>query len=72
MIMQVKQFQIARIYDNGYFVGLGLAVDGVLVDGSMAAVVSTQPDDQPKLNIEFTLGLNGRDELGNSIRIDVS
>lgn len=70
--MQVKKFQIARVYDDGYFVGLGVAVDGVLLDGSTAATVSTTADGPAKLSVEFVLGLNGQDELGNSIRIDVS
>lgn len=70
--MQVKQFQIARIYDNGHFVGLGVAVEGALLDGSTAATVSTTADGQAKLSVEFVLGLNGQDELGDSIRIDVN
>ncbi|TXE27160.1 hypothetical protein FOT62_22865 [Serratia marcescens] len=70
--MQVKQFQIARVYDNGHFIGLGVAVDGVLLDGSTAAMLSTTPSEPAKLSVEFVLGVNGRDELGDSIRIDVN
>ncbi|MGJ3447091.1 hypothetical protein [Enterobacter sp. PTB] len=70
--MQVKKLQIARLYDNGYFVGLGVAVDGVLIDGHTAAIVSTTAGEPAKLSVEFVLGLNGQDELGDSIRIDVT
>ncbi|MGJ3447401.1 hypothetical protein [Enterobacter sp. PTB] len=70
--MQFKKFQIARVYDNGHFVGLGVAVDGVLLDGSTAATVSTTAGGPSTLSIEFVLGLNGQDELGDSIRIDVT
>ncbi|AHE72542.1 hypothetical protein M942_04430 [Enterobacter ludwigii] len=70
--MQVKKLQIARLYDNGHFIGLGVAVDGVLLDGHTASIVSTTAGEPAKLSVEFALGLNGQDELGDSIRIDVS
>ncbi|MGC6028717.1 hypothetical protein [Enterobacter kobei] len=70
--MQVKKFQIARVYNNAHFTGLGVAVDGILLDGSTTATISTTASGLSTLNIEFVIGLNGQDELGDSIRIDVN
>lgn len=67
-----KPLQIARLYRKGVFVGLDVAVDGELVGNALSTKVICHPDECPKLVVEFAIGLNGEDELGQAIRMDLA
>jgi hypothetical protein len=53
-------------------VGLDVAVDGELIGNALSTKVICVPDDCSRLVVEFAIGLNGEDELGQAIRVDLN
>ncbi|MFV0611014.1 hypothetical protein [Klebsiella aerogenes] len=62
------KYQVARLYRNGEFVGYGIAVAGILLEGQVSTTIETEPGELPKVTATFNL-LN--EHLENQPKIDL-
>ncbi|WP_157032546.1 hypothetical protein [Erwinia typographi] len=67
-----KPIQIVRLYNGDAFIGLDVAVDGATIGSVLSAKMVCIPDDCPRLVVEFALGINGEDELGQGFKVDLA
>lgn len=52
---QTKQFQLAKLYREGQFVGFAVAVDGEIIGSQVSSNIETLPGTMPVMHAQFML-----------------
>lgn len=62
------KYQLAKLYRGDCFLGYGISVGGLLLDGQVSTRVETEPNEVPKVIAIFNLG---NDHAEKQPRIDL-
>lgn len=62
------KYQLAKLYRGDRFIGYGISVGGLLLDGQVSTTIETAPNESPTVNVIFHLS---NEHSENQPRIDL-